>query len=241
MMGSYGYTVGADEQYKHTYFLIFHIFISNIFLLNYLIAILSTVYEVMNEQGDFAYKSFKYQYIERYLKGMENKGYSELVIHMPPVNYLTILLFAPALTSQIAMDRSSQVFSYIIFWFENLVFYVPLMMIIEIVLIPYIYIRMIINIMRAEDFIPAIMFSLAWMLIGLPYLLWTAGVDIYNYFKVLCDYREDEFNNETEKEDELQDKIVIYNELIDTIRAIKTIFTRKKNRIALKANVKQLK
>ena len=49
MMGSYGYTVGADEQYKHTYFLIFHIFISNIFLLNYLIAILSTVYEVMNE------------------------------------------------------------------------------------------------------------------------------------------------------------------------------------------------
>ena len=60
MMGSYGYTVGADEQYKHIYFLIFHIFISNIFLLNYLIAILSTVYEVMNEQGDFAYKSFKY-------------------------------------------------------------------------------------------------------------------------------------------------------------------------------------
>ena len=77
------------------------------------------------------------------------------------------------------------------------------MMIIEIVLIPYIYIRMIINIMRAEDFIPAVMFSLAWMLIGFPYLLFTAGVDIYNYFKVLCDYREDEFNNETQKEDEL--------------------------------------
>ena len=110
MMGSYNYSVSTDdEKYKHIGFLIFHIFISNIFLLNYLIAILATVYEAMNEQGDFAYKSYKYQYIERYIKGMENRAFSELVIHMPPVNYLTILLLPPALTSQIAMERSGKV------------------------------------------------------------------------------------------------------------------------------------
>ena len=60
MMGSYNYSVSEDEKYKHIGFLIFHIFVANIFLLNYLIAILATVYEAMNEQGDFAYKSFKY-------------------------------------------------------------------------------------------------------------------------------------------------------------------------------------
>jgi hypothetical protein len=35
-------------------------------MLNYLIAILTTVYEEMLEQGDFAYKSNKYMYIERF-------------------------------------------------------------------------------------------------------------------------------------------------------------------------------
>lgn len=52
--------------------MILHIFISNIFLLNYLIAILATVFEEMNEVGSFSHKSYMYQYIERYTKGMEN-------------------------------------------------------------------------------------------------------------------------------------------------------------------------
>ena len=50
MLGNYNYSVsGEEEKYKHIAFLILHIFISNIFLLNYLIAILATVYEEMNE------------------------------------------------------------------------------------------------------------------------------------------------------------------------------------------------
>ena len=84
--------------------------------------------------------------------------------------------------------------------------------------------------MKVEKFLSGILFSVSWLIIGLPYLLYTAGVDVYNYFKVLCDYREDDFNNETQKEDELQDKIVIYNEIIDTIRAIKNIFKRNKQK-----------
>ena len=132
------------------------------------------------------------------------------------------------------MDRSSQVFSYLIFWFENLIYYIPLMLLTEIVLIPYIYLRMIFNIMKVEKFLSGILFCVSWLIIGLPYLLYTAGVDVYNYFKVLCDYREDDFNNETQKEDELQDKIVIYNEIIDTIRAIKNIFKRNKQKKFLK-------
>ena len=132
------------------------------------------------------------------------------------------------------MDRSSQVFSYLIFWFENLIYYIPLMLLTEIVLIPYIYLRMIFNIMKVEKLLSGLLFSVSWLIIGLPYLLYTAGVDVYNYFKVLCDYREDDFNNETQKEDELQDKIVIYNEIIDTIRAIKNIFKRNKQKKFLK-------
>lgn len=45
----------------------FHVYIANIFMLNYLVAILATVYEDMLEQGDFIYKCKKYFYIERYM------------------------------------------------------------------------------------------------------------------------------------------------------------------------------
>jgi hypothetical protein len=51
---------------------------------------------------------------------------------------------------------------------------------------------------------------------------------MFNYFKVLCDYQMDTFDDTLEKEDKLQDKIVIYNEVIDTLRAIMNIFNLKK-------------
>ena len=66
MLGNYGYAVTGEDDDFHASVLVLHIFISNIFLLNYLIAILSTVYEEMAGLGDFAYKSNKYQYIERF-------------------------------------------------------------------------------------------------------------------------------------------------------------------------------
>ena len=72
MLGNYGYSVTGEDEYLHVCVLIFHIFVSNIFLLNYLIAILSTVYEDMAPLGDFSYKSSKYKYIERYNVAMQD-------------------------------------------------------------------------------------------------------------------------------------------------------------------------
>jgi hypothetical protein len=65
MMGMYDYSAPATKI--HTYLLFGHIFFANVFMLNYLVAILTTVYENMMELGDFAFKCNKYWYIERYL------------------------------------------------------------------------------------------------------------------------------------------------------------------------------
>ena len=138
------------------------------------------------------------------------------------------------------MDRSGQVFSYIIFWLENCIYYIPLQVITEVVLIPFIYLRMVYNIMKVESFLPGIGFSSLWLLIGLPFLLYTAAFDVYFYFKVLCDYRELDFDRTTENEDRLQDKIVIYNEIIDTIRSIMNIFKHKKRQLAKTSNIKSM-
>jgi len=60
MIGAYAFHVIGEDENFHAIVLVIHVFIANIYLLNYLIAILSTVYEEMAELGDFAYKSSRY-------------------------------------------------------------------------------------------------------------------------------------------------------------------------------------
>lgn len=112
--------------------------VANVFLLNYLIAILSTIYQEREDQGDFAYKQNKYQYIERYQIAMQDKsGYEELVLHPPPINYLIVLLI-PSLFNQSSMERASRTFSKFIFWLEN-IFYIGMLLLYELMLVPVIY------------------------------------------------------------------------------------------------------
>jgi hypothetical protein len=85
-----------------------HIFISNIFLLNFLIAILASVYEMMLDKGEFAYKCNKYQFIEKYSIALLDKYcYSELVIHPPPINVFSFFII-PFIIKKSIMKKHSQ-------------------------------------------------------------------------------------------------------------------------------------
>ena len=56
LMASYGYKGYGVYEIEHMIFIIMHVIMSNILLLNYLIAILSTSYVEMLESGVFLYK-----------------------------------------------------------------------------------------------------------------------------------------------------------------------------------------
>jgi hypothetical protein len=70
MLGSYEYTDDGDYSASNSALTMIHVFLSNIFLLNFLVAILSTVYEIMQEHGEFAFKKNKYEFIEKYSVAM---------------------------------------------------------------------------------------------------------------------------------------------------------------------------
>ena len=57
--------------------------------------------------------------------------------------------------------------------------------------------------MRVGISLSGIGYSLIWILIGLPYLICVGVMDIFNYFKVLCDYQIDSFDDTIDKEDML--------------------------------------
>jgi hypothetical protein len=128
-----------------------HVSLSNIFLLNYLVAILATVYEIMKDGGEFAYKSNTYNFIEKYTVALRNEwGYAELILHPPPLNFLTIFL-VPFLFRYSWMKTGSQLISKMVFWFENF-FYVMVFIIYEMLLTPVVYFKVAINIVRMCEF-----------------------------------------------------------------------------------------
>lgn len=77
-----------------------------------------------------------------------------------------------------------------------------------------------------------------WTLFGIFYLLYGVAMDMYFYVRVLCDYKLDNDKYERIQEETLvKDKIVIYNEIIDTIRSIIFLFGQRKTEIYKKDKV----
>jgi len=82
--------IGAYNT-SHSILYIIHVTISNIFLLNFLVAILQTVYDIMIKNGDFYAIEYQYIFITKYMKAMEDDtGYDKLILFPPPLNFLLI-------------------------------------------------------------------------------------------------------------------------------------------------------
>jgi hypothetical protein len=165
----------------------FHKFMSSIFLLNFLIAILSAVYDYMQEEGEFQYKKCKYEFIEKYsIALMDPWGYHELVIHPPPINFFTLFLF-PFLIKGSIMKSGAKVFAKFMFWFENSL-YLFLFVMYEFILGPLIIIKMFFNILKLASFFTKIPLGAFWLIISPFYLLYALFKDAFYLIKILCDY-----------------------------------------------------
>jgi len=70
---------------------------------------------------------------------LDPNGYSELIIHPPPLNVFTLFIL-PCIIKKSLMLRASDVFSKFIFWAENF-FYLIAFVSYEIILFPVIYLK----------------------------------------------------------------------------------------------------
>jgi hypothetical protein len=221
MLGGYIHMDNGDLLYwNHSTVLIIHVLIANVFMVNYLVAILSTTYENMLPGGSFAYQSNRYKYIERYKIAMKDPwGYEELVVHAPGPNFLTVFLFG-SIFSPGSMQGTAKVFAKLIFWIENF-FYISHMLLVHFILMIFCFFKLTVNIARIAKPVTKIPCIIAWLILGPFYMIYALFKDMYYYIKILCDSKEDD--NALiirQEEDKLQDKICIYNEIIDTLRAV---------------------
>jgi len=88
----YSYKGMEKKEVVHSILLILHVFLTNVLLLNYLIAILSTTYENMQQSGIFKYKVNLYQYCERYMRAYAEGELGEFVLHPSPMSSFCIIM-----------------------------------------------------------------------------------------------------------------------------------------------------
>ena len=73
MNGSYDRSViYGDINYVQNYLSILDILISKIMLVNLIVALFMTTFQMMYAKGDFVCKSYRYEYIDRYQQALED-------------------------------------------------------------------------------------------------------------------------------------------------------------------------
>lgn len=168
--------------------IIFYVFFTKIILQNFLIAILNSTFKLMEERGEFSYQCNQYQFIERYnIAMLDEWGYAELVFLPPPMNVLTVFLL-PCVMKKTLMKRGSEIFSKLIFWLENTI-YILVTLIYELLYVPFIYIKVLFNIIRLASFLNMLFLLFLWTLFGLFFLLSALCKDMFYFIKILCDYK----------------------------------------------------
>jgi len=188
MMGGYAYSGVKEDEWVYTLMIIFHIFVINILMLNFMIAILSTTYGDMLESGSFLYKCALYNYCERYMIAFLEDRLGELVVHSPPMNIFTLVMLPFTLIPDRIdedgnrysfMAQVANYFSIFIFWLEN-VLGIIFFMFFEISLMIFVYLITLFNIIYSTPGLFTTAFNcIKWILFGIFYLIYLLLKDTY--------------------------------------------------------------
>ncbi|CAI2360713.1 unnamed protein product [Moneuplotes crassus] len=221
MLGNY--VQNTYDQRDLPYKILFIVFMicCHVFLLNFLIAILSLVYAEMSARGKFAFLSNKYQYIEKLSIPLKDQhGYKELIIHPCPLNVLSLPLMFFIFKKE-KMPKLSLIYSYCIYWVENIIMLL-MFLIKEVCLIPSIYIKTFLGLTQADKLHTWLKYSFIWLFIGPFVLMYHAMIDTCMFVKILWINHKDNKIQETDtKSEETQkDNMVVFTEVIDTMKAI---------------------
>lgn len=185
LLNTYDYLENGEKSIETMFLIQFQVFIFSIFFLNYLIAVMTTVYEEMSEAGSFSYKVNLFNYCERFLIAFRDESYGEISVHPAPICFLTAPLTLLAfIVPQKYMPKVSLFFSYSIHWIENAIFLV-VFAVFELALTPFVYLKNIIIIAWASMGLFTTLFYVAgWIVAGPFFCIFMAFRDVVNLSRI---------------------------------------------------------
>lgn len=179
----YDYDGMGTRNLSHSILLIFVAFMTNILLLNFVIAILSTTYENMKESGIFKYKTNLFKYCQKYLIAFRSEN-QELVLQPAPLAYLSLVLL-PFLPSKRLSAKAGKMFSYFMYWVENVLF-ITCFILFEILLAPLMFLKIFYHIFYIpQSLVTKIMVLIGWFFVGLFICIFFIGYDTRIFVNIL--------------------------------------------------------
>jgi hypothetical protein len=152
----------------------------------------------------------------------EDKAYGEIVLHPPPLSYLSTMMI-PFLLSPWLMQYIAKGFSYLMHWLENLFFMLGFL-IFEMFLAPLAYIKVWANVLlNSLGALRTICNSLLWAVIGLPMTFFLVIRDLAYLIMILCKHqgcRHGKPDDLSEIEIDPDQRELLYNETRCTVIAL---------------------
>ena len=216
-----------------------HVVISYIFLMQFLVAVLSAVYDGMIQNGDFYAIQYQYIFITKYMRAIEeNNGYDKLIVYPPPLNFILapLLLVAP---SKKMTKKVSQYFVNVVFWIEN-IFFIILYFFYFLALDPIILTKMYYQFAKMEGKIQKLIYMVFWTLFGFFFLLYFNVIDTCMLVNILCLENSVVYDqNEDEKVKLERHKFYIYRDIYRGMQEINNIAESTSMIIAKKQNLQR--
>lgn len=142
----------------------------------------------MLDKGKFLYKVYLYQYCERYMVGLANKAYGQLVIHPAPIVVLNFpILFFTLIPGMPAwfLETISNYFALFMFWLEN-IFWLTIFLAYEMTLIPFVYFKNIFVVAWAtQGLFKTVWNTATWLFSGPIILIYLGFRDVWYMFTIL--------------------------------------------------------
>ena len=221
-MGAYDYNGMGDKEVSYSILQMIHVYLANIILLNLLIAILTEIMELVGEKSTFKYLVNLYTYCERYMIAFENENFGEIVIHPPPINFLSAFLVPMVLLKKEYTAKICKAFSYGIYWIENCIF-ILVFLLGSFLMIPFAYAKAFTNIYKGTPMLKLkLIYFLAWIFSGFFFLFFMAVRDCKILFKILtmhsgCRHAYGLVDEESEIHIDKDLKLKLYNEMRETV------------------------
>jgi hypothetical protein len=184
-LGGFDFTVFAWRKYTGWVFLTVWIFFSAVILLNLLIAVLSSRYDEINPQANADYASLLYTY---YSFSRYTHTYGALVIFTVPWNAL-LVPFVPLFFFKRTAAKANFYLAHVSYLLL-LVFTFVLFTILNLVLIPYVYIKKLRQLVTAKDLPQKSRVVASWVFLGLGFLCLQGALSYKVLFKFLYDRKQ---------------------------------------------------
>lgn len=165
-----------DRILSYSCLIIFYVFMANILLMNFLIAILTTTYELMKEKGVFFYKVNLFSYCERFLPAFNNRTYGEFTLHPPPLTYL-VFPFSFFMLSKKTVGFLTNFFALFMHWIENILVLIVFFFY-SLVLTPITFLKTFFHFSKFSKGLYRIFLFFLWAVIGYPMSLFLVLRDV---------------------------------------------------------------